>query len=520
MARGSHPAASQTWRRVQRALDQYPRLTPRGRHAILNEKLRSAVKPTSFANGGRTRGSGRPPFFFRVGRYLTGGAEIMAARTNSRDSDITRTAGEIFPDGTAIELVRSPGSAEGLGLAHLRDGVCEYKHEIRHPNGRIYAPIDADPSLARAIRFPSRIGPPESAGKLFGDVHDLLRGHLAQLESCTTAMVFAIFASWMSPILPMAPILYIFAPAGSPRNLTLQLLQLLCRRPLCLAGVGRAAMLRLPMEVKPTLLLAEPDLQPVAKAILLSAAHRGSYLSGRDGIRDLFGPKIIVSSQSPQAMSVEADVVHVALAPISGEVHPLDRISEDEVAEEFQARFLGYFLRNFSRVEMPKFDVSGLEQPGQAVARTLGAAVIGDAELQARILPSLKIRDEEIRAGRARSCEAVLLEALLFFVHQNGWTKVHAGNIAEKMGAIYKGRGDDLAPSAESVGWALRRLGIPSGRINRAGNGVVLSSGTRRLIHGLARALGVRTLDGGLRDDCEFCSELQPRAPGRPVTEV
>ena len=31
-------------------------------------------------------------------------------------------------------------------------------------------------------------------------------------------MVFTVFASWMSPVLPIAPILSIFAPAGSPKK--------------------------------------------------------------------------------------------------------------------------------------------------------------------------------------------------------------------------------------------------------------------------------------------------------------
>ncbi len=56
----------------------------------------------------------------------------------------------------------------------------------------------------------------------------------------------------------------------------------------------------------------------------------------------------------------------------------------------------------------------------------------------------------------------------------------------------------------------LRRLGIPSGRINRAGNGVELDVGVCRLIHKLALCHGVRTISGGPRDDCRYCRELEP----------
>ncbi|MGC2417877.1 MAG: hypothetical protein WA434_09030, partial [Candidatus Acidiferrales bacterium] len=83
-------------------------------------------------------------------------------------------------------------------------------------------------------------------------------------------------------------------------------------------------------------------------------------------------------------------------------------------------------------------------------------------------------------------------------------------SIADKVGAIYKGRGSDQRPSAESVGRALKRLGIPSGRINRAGNGIELSVATCQLIHKLALSYGVRAMEGGLRSDCRYCRELEP----------
>ena len=175
--------------------------------------------------------------------------------------------------------------------------------------------------------------------------------------------------------------------------------------------------------------------------------------------------------------------------------------AEEQIAEDFQSRFLGYFLRNFNSVQTPNFDISGLALPVQTLARALGAAVIGDSELQAKILPLLKIQDEEIRADRARTCDAVVLEALLFFIQAGGWSKVRTDNIAEKVGAIYKGRGSDQQPSAETVGWAIRRLGIPSGRINRAGNGVELDVGVCRLVHRLALCHGVRAMTGGPRWD-------------------
>jgi hypothetical protein len=134
---------------------------------------------------------------------------------------------------------------------------------------------------------------------------------------------------------------------------------------------------------------------------------------------------------------------------------------------------------------------------------------MGDGDVQKRILPLLAVQDEEVRADRARTCDAVVLEALLFFIHAGGWSKVRTDNIAQKVNAIFKGRGSDQQHSAESVGWAIRRLGIPSGRIARAGNGVELDVSTCQLIHRLAQSHAVRAVDGGLRSDCRYCRELE-----------
>jgi hypothetical protein len=208
--------------------------------------------------------------------------------------------------------------------------------------------------------------------------------------------------------------------------------------------------------------------------------------------------------------ALETDALKVALIPITGQLPPLNRQAEEEIAEEFQARFLGYLLRNASAARRANFEGDQFTSPIRDLARMLSAAVIGESELQKKILPILSVQDEEIRADRARANDAVVLEACLSFIHQGGWTKVGTDCISEKVCAIYKGRGCDECPSAESVGRALKRLTIPSGRINRAGNGIELTVATSRLIHRLAASYGVRALEGVVRGGCRYCAEREP----------
>jgi hypothetical protein len=145
----------------------------------------------------------------------------------------------------------------------------------------------------------------------------------------------------------------------------------------------------------------------------------------------------------------------------------------------------------------------------QDIASALGAAFAGDEKLQAKIPRLLAAQDEEIRADRACALDAVVVEAVLSFIHQDGWSKVRTEAVAEKATAIYKGRGSNKEVSAETVGWAIKRLGIPGGRINKASNGVELTVQVCRLVHRLAFSYGVRSMQSGFRSGCRYCEELK-----------
>ena len=262
------------------------------------------------------------------------------------------------------------------------------------------------------------------------------------------------------------------------------------------------------MSPQPALLLDEPDLRAEMQKLLQSSTHRGTRIVSGHGLLDFFGPKIVFSNKLPRGTALETDALRVTLILIAGHLPPLDTKTEEEIAEEFQTRFLGHFLRNAGNAQSTNFDTSQFTSPIQDIARTVSAAVRGDGDVQKRILPLLGVQDEEIRADRARAGDAVVLEASLSFIHQGGWTTVRSGSIAERVGAIYKGRGCDQRPLAESVGRALKRLGIPSGRIGSAGNGIELTVLTCQLIHTLAVSYGVRAMPGAVRSGCQYCHEL------------
>lgn len=422
------------------------------------------------------------------------------------DSDVFRTNGQICPDGTVIELMRSATNQTVLLL--WKDQHFEIADRVEY-SGTTYAAAPIVPSILRALRLPARIGAPETTETLFADLHAFFTSRSGQLDSCVIPLVFAVFASWLSPVLSVAPILSIFAPSGSPKTRVLQLLRMVCRRPLCIVGLSRSDLRHLPWSLGPTLLLDEPDSKSAMQAILRASSERGMHVPAGDGFVDPFGPKILVSSRPLYDPSLEGDVLRIALTPISGNVPSLEKPEEEEIAEEFQARLLGYYLRNLNNVVVPKFDVSHLRQPLQLLAQTLGSVIVGNEKLQSKILSIVAIQNEEQCAESARSLDSVVIEALLFFVHEGRQSKVRAQEVAKKVSLIYEGRGSEHIVSAEDVGWTIKRLRIPSGRIDRAGNGVELTAEVCRQIHRLALAYGVRAMQSDVHTACRLCEEFR-----------
>jgi len=205
-----------------------------------------------------------------------------------------------------------------------------------------------------------------------------------------------------------------FFPAGSPRSLALQLLSLLARRPLRLVGLRRGDIARLPMSLHPTLLLDEPDSRPEMQTLLRSSSHRGTRMISSHGLLEFFGPKIVFSHKPPRGTALETDALKAALTPNTGHLPPLNRETEEEIADEFQARFLGHLLRYASVVRNANFDASQFTSPIQDLARTLNAAVIGEGELQKNPADTERSRRRNSRRscasewrGRARSVPCI-----------------------------------------------------------------------------------------------------------------
>jgi hypothetical protein len=419
----------------------------------------------------------------------------------------TETAGEVLPDGTILELIRENTNTGKLSLQTWDGATAKVAGYVKH-NGRTYVPAALDPTILRAMRLPSRIVPYASTRALFDDLCGLVIQFSGLPEEFVLMIAYFVLGAWLVDRVPVAPLLSIVAPPTSPTMVLLQLLALVCRRALWLGDVSPTALCALPMCLRPTLLLDEVNLDVSCRRLLRASNTRGVYVARNGRALDLYSPKVVCSREPLRDALLASRALQVALAPPRRQLPVLDGEASEQIADEFQAKLLMYRLSNYSRVGTPHFDLGGLSGPTQDLARTLGACIIDDDELQAGIVPLLKGQDEQIRLERTVGLEYIVVEALLFCAHDGDRTEVRVAELAEIANTILAGRHESLRLAPESVGWRLRALGLHTQRIGSAGKGLRLLGAVRARIHELARAYELPWLQQGANNQCPYCAQV------------
>jgi hypothetical protein len=433
-------------------------------------------------------------------------SSVLTPDGHSQDNSAPpiRTAGELFPDGGAIELILDKN--DHLALLAF-DGQ---KHQVGRrieTRGRVFEPAEVHPSILRALTLPTKCAPYGSTRKLFTGVSELISRVTGLPENVVTPFVFFVFATWLVESLSLAPFLWVVVPSTASCDALLQLLCLLCRRAMHMADLTTAGLRSLPMQLKPTIVTDVLTVTPDLIRALRASSRPKTYLPIGDGIADLFCARIVFANQPLRDPALAGFPLEIVLAPTREFVPPMSSADAERVTAEFQPKFLMYRLSNHGKVTRPNhLDLGEVTAPTRALAYTLAAAIVGDDKLQSRIVPLLKSHDRQIQIDRSTLLEAFALEALLAACHSAKRQSLSVTELTQSVNTILVGRGDSLQVSPEAVGWRLRALGLHTDFIAGGRKGLSLTDKTRTRIHGLAAAYGVRTLrQGVIAGLCAYC---------------
>jgi hypothetical protein len=397
------------------------------------------------------------------------------------------SAGEIFADGTMIELVSGSAGRDNPDFLLWSGKKATLGTHIKH-GGQIYEVPELGPSLYRATRFPSRCDDYDSARDLFAAIADLFKHHLDLPARESSLLACFSISTWLADRLPTAPSLAISGPDQDLGIDVLRLLSCVCRHPLMLAEVSPVGFRSLCPQLSFTLLLDQQELKPNMQRLFRASSYRGLYVPGNRGsVVDLYGPKAIFCGTDAAVDTLGGGVIHISVTPSQLQSFALDEQAQNEIANHFQPRLLMYRLKNHGKVCESRVEVTAFTFAMRQLARSVAMCFPEDAELARDAVQLLRPQDEEVRGQRSRDVNCAIVEVLLANIHQRKQRAVTVDELAKYLNALLQSRGELIEYSAEEIGWKLKGLNIQR-HSDRSGRQVLLDRGTSQIVHRLARA--------------------------------
>ena len=202
--------------------------------------------------------------------------------------------------------------------------------------------------------------------------------------------------------------------------------------------------------------------------------------------------------------------IHVHLNPATTAVAKIAP-SLKPTAQDLQNQLLGYRVKNLARVNNATFEAPAtITSDTGAIVRALGACIVDSPQLQAELISLFSLVADQQKADRSTSPQAIMVEAALNLAHA-GKAKILVAEIAAEANRMNHARGERLEISPEVLGHGLKKVGVPTRRLGKAGKGLEMDSATMAQLHELAAAYGVGLDQDEQNLNCPLCAENKQR---------
>jgi hypothetical protein len=408
--------------------------------------------------------------------------------------------GELLADGTALELVLAD-SRDRLHLLHFDGEKGSISPQIEL-GGVIYCPPRVHSSVLTAVRFPSGVAEYGERTELFCKVTGLFRHYIGVSPEAAAYLAYIVICSWFPECDP-GPVTLCITGTDVRQVLRLfRLLHALCRRPLVAAELTR----RLPFFLHPTLMLNISWISAKTGGFWRALNFPGVYVADAGGaVSNIACAKIIFCEEAEFRETWGPEAKHFSLLPVTGELPFLTPREADALADEYQRQFLMLRLRLLVPRQQAggDSDVSSPDPIGSAVRWHLPLFLQGEPEIVKALTPLLEAHEQERLARHFLDPHVAIVEAV--------WAAAHAGKeisvaeVAKRVNALLRNRGEILEFSAKQIGWKLKSLGLQR---HDNGNNKVLRfcRETRRQIHKLAAQFGLKLPK---MENCADCEDSQ-----------
>lgn len=359
-----------------------------------------------------------------------------------------------------------------------------------------------------AIQVPP---PPENYGttrQLFDRIFDFVAQHPGLEEESARKLAYFTLAALFPECAPILPMVSIVASQGAAATMLLHMLECVFLQPIHVGELTLAQLMSLPNPLSHVLLIDQTAVSKQLERALGVMSRPGAGIISKGKVRKVFCPVIACTAEPIRDARLSDLAMHVVLVPSQSRLPKFDQQSAEATSREIRPYLQQYRQNNLEAVRDSQFEAPEFSSPTNEIAAMLGRSIVGDSDLQARVIPLLRDQDRESRLRRTDSLQAVIVEAGLFLSHEGRRGQARVGEFTDVAEAILKGRGEVIKLEPRAVGDILRSMGLFSQRLGSAGRGIRFGNGIRRKFHDLARAFDVRSLhENGVR--CEFCERAR-----------
>jgi hypothetical protein len=428
---------------------------------------------------------------------------VASERCNAQtESKVRHTTGEFFADGTAIDVIHRESGEFALLYWDGEKSRTAPQIEIR---GLLYKPATLDASIAQRLRVPGLRAPYGNSKQLLDEISNLFVTYL-QLPSTSVALATAFsVGSWFAPTQETTPWLSIVARDFERARRLMRLLGCFCRRALLLTDFTMTGICSLPLDWGFTMEISQ---NPPSRDLfrLLNVAHeRGGCIIQNGRLIRPFAPIVTCSGSALNSEALAVAPIEIATPPCDAVLPALQVEAEHRIAGEFQPKLLAYMLDNYRDAKnRAADDLAILPGPLRETGRSLTACLPRESEFLAETLTALKMQLVGTRCDRSTEIEAVLIESLLFHVHNGSKGSVYVGQLARNAELILAARGENLKLAPKNVAARLRDLGLITELRDQRGFRYLLTRGFGQRVHELAHAMDIPTILDG-RPRCMLC---------------
>ncbi len=270
-------------------------------------------------------------------------AKKNSDRRRRTSSDVPAISFDCLDHVTPLDLIQQPHDPSRTLFAVKKPEGIKFTDRVEYHGQFVFAPRCADSYLMHT-RLPRGVQPCGTSTEMATAIGEFVSDIIAVPHDVKLAIECFVLQSWVYKFLPICPTMILHGPPEFGEAIV-DLLRLVCRRPLVVGYATTTSLLRAYSHFKPTLLIQESGLrQAVVRILRMGARPNTVPLQGGDASSP-FGPRLITCSTLPGDSHLLRNAIVVRLPSNAwGDVAKLSTSEVLNRADLLQQRLLGFEL--------------------------------------------------------------------------------------------------------------------------------------------------------------------------------